>query len=158
MDNPALARAATAKEYFASKDWHNSGGDRTWLAPEVDFFFPNFPDLTSYFQPRGLDPGSYQVTNREGEVSGTQEGLGSGAELTIENELQLESRRAAQQLQLRQCPRPGLDGTRRIPVSARQPIVSGCPHLQHQPVRKIGRPLGDARRGRRLCDTGVQHP
>ena len=57
----ALESAATAKAFYASKNWHNSGGDRTWLAPEADFFFPNFPKLDVYFQPRSLDPGQYRV-------------------------------------------------------------------------------------------------
>jgi hypothetical protein len=48
----------------------NSGGDRTWLAPELDFFLPNYPDLsfTGYGQPRQLDPGNYQITH-EGDQS-----------------------------------------------------------------------------------------
>jgi hypothetical protein len=46
---------------FNSNEWHNSGGDRTWLAPEVDIFFPKFPnlDMSTYWQPRALDPGNY---------------------------------------------------------------------------------------------------
>jgi len=99
--NPALSTAATAKAYFASDDWHNSGGDRTWLAPEVDFFLPNFPDISTYFQPRGLDPGNYQVTSGEGQLTGGKDRQGSDAEVSIRNELQLESKRAAQQLKLR---------------------------------------------------------
>ena len=57
----ALEAAASAARYYQGQQWHNSGGDRTWLAPEVDFFFPNFPQTDVYFQPRGLDPGNYQV-------------------------------------------------------------------------------------------------
>ena len=38
----ALESAESAKAFYASKDWHNSGGDRTWLAPEVDIFLPNW--------------------------------------------------------------------------------------------------------------------
>ncbi len=62
LDSPAAARA-----YYASDDWQNSGGDRTWLAPEVDFFFPKFPniDIAGYWQPRSLDPGNYQVEKTE---------------------------------------------------------------------------------------------
>ena len=42
----ALADAVTrARSFYEGKQWHNSGGDRTWLAPEIDFFFPEFPDL-----------------------------------------------------------------------------------------------------------------
>jgi hypothetical protein len=65
--NSALASVETARAYYASDDWQNSGGDRTWLAPEVDFFFPKFPniDIAGYWQPRGLDPGNYQLAKTE---------------------------------------------------------------------------------------------
>lgn len=59
--SPLLDSAETARAFFESTDWHNSGGDRTWIAPEVDVFFPDYPDLTRYWQPRELDPGSYSV-------------------------------------------------------------------------------------------------
>ena len=59
--HPALGTAETARAFYAGKDWQNSGGDRTWLAPEVDIFLPNYPDLKTYFQPRELDPGNYEV-------------------------------------------------------------------------------------------------
>jgi hypothetical protein len=57
----ALNMAESAREFYAGDQWHNSGGDRTWLAPEADLFFPNFPKLDSYFQQRSLDPGRYKV-------------------------------------------------------------------------------------------------
>jgi hypothetical protein len=61
--NSALDSVETARAYYASEDWQNSGGDRTWLAPEVDFFFPKFPniDISGYWQPRSLDPGKYEL-------------------------------------------------------------------------------------------------
>jgi hypothetical protein len=64
--NPALDSVASAKAFFAGAAWHNSGGDRTWLAPEVDVFLPKFPDLTAYDQPRSLDPGNYRVVKKNG--------------------------------------------------------------------------------------------
>jgi len=57
----ALESVESARQFYAGSQWHNSGGDRTWLAPEADLFFPNFPKLDKYFQQRSLDPGSYQV-------------------------------------------------------------------------------------------------
>ncbi len=62
--NPALNSIDSARAYYAGDDWQNSGGDRTWLAPEVDFFFPNYPniDIAGYWQPRSLDPGHYELT------------------------------------------------------------------------------------------------
>ena len=62
----ALESAETARAFYASDQWHNSGGDRTWLAPEADLFFPNFPKLDRYFQQRSLDPGYYQVVEMDG--------------------------------------------------------------------------------------------
>ena len=59
--NDALKSPAAAKAFYAGNEWHNSGGDRTWLAPELDLFFPDYPSLDRYFQPRQLDPGNYQI-------------------------------------------------------------------------------------------------
>ena len=68
--NPALASPTSADAYYSSEDWQNSGGDRTWLAPELDLFFPKYPDLNiaGYLQPRQLDPGCYIITERDGTV------------------------------------------------------------------------------------------
>src|ERR1700686_3767833 len=65
--NSALNSVESARTYYASDDWQNSGGDRTWLAPEVDFFFPKFPnvDIAGYWQPRSLDPGNYALAKTE---------------------------------------------------------------------------------------------
>jgi hypothetical protein len=66
--HPALESAASAAEFYQGRQWHNSGGDRTWLAPEVDFFFPRYPKTDVYHQPRDLDPGNYRVVqDGEGE-------------------------------------------------------------------------------------------
>jgi hypothetical protein len=59
--NPVLKNSETAKTYFGSDEWQNTGGDRTWLAPEIDFFFPKYPDLAVYHQPRQLDTLDYRV-------------------------------------------------------------------------------------------------
>jgi hypothetical protein len=77
--NSALDNPETARAYYASDDWQNSGGDRTWLAPEVDFFFPKFPniDIAGYWQPRSLDPGNYELTK-------TTHGVRLSNRLTIE--------------------------------------------------------------------------
>jgi hypothetical protein len=65
-NNPALKETATARALFESDDWRNTGGDRMWLAPEIDFFFPKYPDLTVYHQPRQFDTRSYQVEKKSG--------------------------------------------------------------------------------------------
>lgn len=66
--NPALESVEAATAFYSNGDWQNSGGDRTWLAPEVELFFPRYPDidLSTYFQPRQLDPGSYRVETIDG--------------------------------------------------------------------------------------------
>jgi hypothetical protein len=62
----ALESAESAARFYAGAQWHNSGGDRTWLAPEVDFFFPDFPRTDRYWQPRQLDPGSWELVVEQG--------------------------------------------------------------------------------------------
>ncbi len=64
--HPALQSVETARAFYAGDQWHNSGGDRTWLAPEVDLFFLNFPKLDRYFQQRSLDPGNYRIVENKG--------------------------------------------------------------------------------------------
>ena len=59
--NTALDDVKSARAFYAGNQWKNSGGDRTWLAPEVDLFFPKFPQRETYFQQRSLDPGDYKV-------------------------------------------------------------------------------------------------
>jgi hypothetical protein len=87
--NSVLNSVQTARAYYASDDWQNSGGDRTWLAPEVDFFFPHFPniDIASYWQPRSLDPGNYELTK-----------TGHGVKLT--NRLNINAYRSRKRLEL----------------------------------------------------------
>ena len=65
----ALNNVGSARSFYEGEQWHNSGGERTWLAPEVDFFFPDFPRLDRYWQQRELDPGSYQASRNNGILS-----------------------------------------------------------------------------------------
>ena len=67
--HPALEYIQTASELYRSERWHNSGGDRTWLAPELDFFFPEYPDTTKYVQPKPLDSGRFRVAASESELT-----------------------------------------------------------------------------------------
>jgi len=64
--NPVLKDAGTAGKFLESDEWQNTGGDRTWLAPEIDFFFPKYPDLTVYHQPRQFDARPYDIVEIEG--------------------------------------------------------------------------------------------
>jgi hypothetical protein len=67
--HPALNSLSSARSFYESTQWHNSGGDRTWLSPEVDFFLPNFPNLDAYVQPREFDPGNYELTRENGYIT-----------------------------------------------------------------------------------------
>ncbi|MFH1266873.1 MAG: DUF6786 family protein [Planctomycetota bacterium] len=58
--NPCLEQVDTAGALFAGSVWHNTGGDRTWLAPELDIFFPD-AKAERYVQPRELDMSDYAV-------------------------------------------------------------------------------------------------
>jgi len=64
--HPALRKSATARAFFSSGKWQNTGGERTWLGPEVDFFLPRFPDPTGYRPPPPLDAGTYRVSKKAG--------------------------------------------------------------------------------------------
>jgi hypothetical protein len=59
--NPAFASPETARALFAASGWHNTGGDRMWVTPEIDFFFPRFPDTSVHICPESLDPGRYKI-------------------------------------------------------------------------------------------------
>lgn len=85
--NPALAGVQSANELYDGEKWHNSGGDRTWLAPELDYFFPAFPDTSTYVQPRQLDAGPYRVA-------------ASGSEVVLNTAFSLRSYRASVELSL----------------------------------------------------------
>jgi hypothetical protein len=74
--NSALDDSAKARTFFASKRWQNTGGERIWLGPESDFFFPRFPDMSLYHQPRPLDTGIFRVER-------TVKGLRLGTAFTV---------------------------------------------------------------------------
>jgi hypothetical protein len=76
-NNPALDGTESARALFAREDWHNTGGDRTWIAPELDTFFTD-AKLDKYWQPRQLDMSDYKL-----------ECTGGGCQLSREMTLQL---------------------------------------------------------------------
>jgi hypothetical protein len=65
--NPALDSMDTARSWFTRDGWHNTGGDRTWVAPELDVFFPDAQG-SRYWQPRALDMSDYDVARAGGGV------------------------------------------------------------------------------------------
>jgi hypothetical protein len=75
--NSALDRTDTARTFFAREGWQNTGGDRTWIAPELDTFFTD-SKLDKYWQPRQLDMSEYRF-----------ERTGGGCELSQEMKLHL---------------------------------------------------------------------
>jgi hypothetical protein len=79
--NPDLGDVGAARALFASPGWHNPGGERTWLAPEIDFFLPDYPRLDAYAQPRDLDAGTYACE-------------GGGGRLVLRNEVRASLSRA----------------------------------------------------------------
>ena len=63
--NPLLEREETARSLFAGDGWHNTGGDRTWVAPELDAFFPE-ANSDKHCPPRQLDMSDYVVERTGG--------------------------------------------------------------------------------------------
>ena len=63
--NPEINDAARASALFARVGWQNTGGDRTWIAPELDTFFTD-ANLDKYWQPRQLDMSEYELERTGG--------------------------------------------------------------------------------------------
>lgn len=59
--NPMLKSEDSARKFWARDHWYNTGGDRTWIAPEIDHFFPDYPDLNNYQQPECLENVDYEI-------------------------------------------------------------------------------------------------
>ncbi len=61
--NPALAEAGSAKAFLAGTGWLHTGGDRTWVSPEMEFHIPDMADpWGTYLAPRAIDPGQYMAS------------------------------------------------------------------------------------------------
>jgi hypothetical protein len=77
--NPALAEAATAKPFLAGSGWVHTGGDRTWLSPEVEFHVGSLADpWGTYLAPRAVDPAQYMAS-----MLGEKIGLHTSAHVTF---------------------------------------------------------------------------
>jgi hypothetical protein len=59
--NPSIEEPGSAARMFAELSWHNTGGDRTWVAPEIDMFYPGYPDLSRHIPPVQLDATGFEV-------------------------------------------------------------------------------------------------
>ena len=49
--------------------WQNTGGDRTWLSPEIEVFFPDYPRCQRHVEPATLDAADYAVDVQDGGVT-----------------------------------------------------------------------------------------
>ena len=75
--HPALLSEKSARAYLARDQWPNLGGDRTWLAPEIEFFFGDLSrGFASYCVPPTLDPGAWHADQ-------TDEGLTLASEAVL---------------------------------------------------------------------------
>lgn len=72
--NPDLNNVATAEAFFTAEGWQNSGGDRTWVSPEVELFISDIGNPGETYQvPLSLDPGNYRVQHGKGQVTLTNQ-------------------------------------------------------------------------------------
>ena len=59
--NPIFGDKDAFKEFISAKEW-NVGGDRIWIAPEIQY---NVPDRGAFWEsysiPPAVDPGNYQI-------------------------------------------------------------------------------------------------
>ena len=60
--NPVLSDPEKVNSIVKNKQWLNPGGDRTWISPEKDFFFPDYPEMKDYVQPQQLESNSYKLS------------------------------------------------------------------------------------------------
>lgn len=130
--HPDCATIATARAFFDSDQWHNSGGDRTWLAPEVDFFFPDYPDTSRYWQPRQLDPGDYQC-------------IESSSGLLLTNQLTARMSRSKEEVELRitKTVKPAADPLRPESGTSRPGLVYAG-YTLHTTLEWTGAKIGSA--------------
>ena len=67
--NPGLLEAESARELLQTTSWVMTGGDRTWLAPEAEFFVGDLSDpWGTYEVPLSVDPGAYSVDQSAGKI------------------------------------------------------------------------------------------
>jgi len=64
--NPQLKSAAGARAFQEAEGWLNSGGDRTWIYPEIETN-GDPAKWEGYFVPRAMDPANYAIveSNKE---------------------------------------------------------------------------------------------
>lgn len=61
---PHLASDSPSGDFFDQPGWINPGGDRTWLAPEIELFIEDLArPWETYAVQRALDPGSWRLAS-----------------------------------------------------------------------------------------------
>ena len=134
--NPLLRSERGAVRLFASSGWRNTGGDRTWLAPEIDLFIGDLerPAMTYGVQPT-LDPGNWTL------VSAT------GAELSLSNSARVTLLRSQRTIgiTLSKRVRPALNPLQGTPLATRGLEYAGYTQvttLELEPVADAAIRLG----------------
>ncbi len=62
--NPALASPKSTSAWLKRGGWLNLGGDRTWLAPEIELFIGDLAHPAgTYAVPAALDPGNWTLAS-----------------------------------------------------------------------------------------------
>lgn len=66
--NPAFASASAFQAFLEAGDW-NMGGERIWIAPEIQFNIKDRRDFWgSYELPPAMDPGAYSLAEGSGSI------------------------------------------------------------------------------------------
>ena len=72
--NPGLLEAQSARELLQETSWVITGGDRTWLAPEAEFFVGDLSDPRGTYEvPLSVDPGAYSVEQSAGKIAASNQ-------------------------------------------------------------------------------------
>ena len=88
--------------FFAKDGWMNIGGDRTWIAPELDT--NGNPNLPGYNVQPSLDPGAYKIMSS------------SGSEVVMESAMALDFKTASVNVPLRLTKKVRLLNAPPVPV------------------------------------------
>ena len=134
--NPALATPESAAAWLRREGWPNPGGDRTWLAPEIDLFIGDLArPMESYVVPPALDPGCWTVVP------------GAGAELCLTNSAHAWLQRSRRKIgvDVSRSIRPATNPLRDTPLAHRGLQYAGytlITTLELEPVADAGIRLG----------------
>jgi hypothetical protein len=88
--NPALAQTERPETFFGQPGWINPGGDRTWLAPEIELFLEDLArPWETYAVQRSMDPGYWKLASA------------SGSELSLTNDTRVRLHRTGREVGVR---------------------------------------------------------